>query len=401
MNIISYPQPNNIVYCIVDRTSTYTSHWVQELVKNISDYTISNIWNKKYPVLVGLDEDALLNHAVDQGYHYAVILSTGTEFINGITFFDNINKLTTFDFFIAGHVLDRKEAYYELHHQCFIVNLLKYNLLGRPVVGQQELGSTHTQCTPIRSDNNYHDDYTPDWINTGITDKEYHHKLHGWNILSVGLLHRENILIFDNTLRSNKKYYYPENIKEFQKHISWAYSRQLYCANDFIHTSNTESVSIPDTDFECVITPASGIWWVDYISKTTPVTVVYYDYNNHSLEYWKENAPVIDNVTYKFIKIDLLGECDYSTLMHDSSKTLINLSNIYCYEGTSMFASLAYRQYRENELLTHLPKEYYVLFNGRSSLGFSTSAEYYGQSIPGVDIRKLVKPTWHMNQEWQ
>lgn len=401
MNIVSYPQPSNIVYCIVDRTDTYTTAWTQELIKNISDFTVSNIWSKQYSVLVGLDEDALLQYATDRGYAYAVVLSTGTEFINGTKFFDAVEELTKKDFFLAGHILDRGQAYYEVHHQCYVVNLKLYESLHRPTVGQQSLGKEHTQSAPTRSIENYHDDYTPIWVNSGAQETVYKHKMHGWNILSTALDRQLNIIVFDTLFRHNKKYYYPENPVEFQKHLSWAYARQLHCANNFVHTSNTETVNGIDKDFECVITPASGTWWTEYISKTKPVTVVYYDYNDQALDYWKENAPDIGNVTYKFIKIDLLGECDYSLLVYQSDKTIINLSNIFCYEGTSMFASLVYKQYKESQLLAHLPKDYYVLFNGRSSLGFNTSADYYGQSLVPVDIAQLIKPTWHMNQDWQ
>lgn len=402
MSVVSYPQPNSkIVYCIVDRISTYASNWTQELIKNLSDFTVSNIWIKQYSVLVGLDEDVLLHTACEQGYTHAVVVSTGTEFINGTKFFDSVNDLVKDDFFIAGHVLDRDQAYYELHHQCYIINLTTYNQIGRPEIGQQTLGSTHTQFVPTRSIENYHDDYTPLWIKPGLEQKNYSHKLHGWNILSIALDLDKPIRIFSDEQRNNKKHYYPENPIEFQKHISYAYQKQSVCADQFVHAGNNETVDIPDHNFECVITPASGTWWIDYIHKINPVTVVYYDYNQSALDHWTEHAPQIDNVSYKFVKIDLLTADTYTDLIHNSNKTIINLSNIFSYEGTSMFVSLAYKQYKENELLKQLPQDYYVLFNGRSSLGFNTVASYYGQHIEAVNIQHLVKPTWHMNQDWQ
>jgi len=401
MNIVSYPQSNSrIVYCVVDRISTYQSFWIQELMKNIGDYTISNIWTKQYSTLIGFDEDALLKQALSQGYQYAVVVSTGTEFVNGNAFFNAIEELVKKDFLIAGHVLDRKEAYYELHHQCYVVNLKLWESLQCPDIGQQNLGENHSQIEPIRSSDNYHDDYTPLWVSLGNSSKQYSHKLHGWNIISTAILHN-SVIVFDDSIRNNKRHYYPENLREFQKHISWAYSREKVCADEFIHPSNTETVILDDSDFECVITPSSGIWWVDYISETKPVTVVYYDYNSSALEYWQQNAPKINNVTYKFLKINLLAECDYSMFAtYSDKKTIINLSNIFCYEGTSMFTSLTYRQYKENKILSCLPKDYYTLFTRRASCGFNSDISYYGKNLQPIDIKKLNKPTWHMNQDW-
>lgn len=354
MNVVHYRSfgQSNTVYIIVDRTSAYQNNWTTELIKNISDYTVSSIFSKHYDVLVGLDEDALLEYAAEKNYKFAVVLSTGTEFINGDNFFNAVNNLITTDFFIAGHILDRKEAYYELHHQCYIINLEKYNNFGRPLIGQESLGNSHKQCAPCRSDQNIHDDYTPISVSGGNIVENYRHKLHGWNILSIAFNKNESVIVFDDNFRNNKKYYYPENQQEFLKHIQWAHSREKYCSNDFIHSENTEYVDVEEKDFDCIITPASGTWFIPFIAKDRPVKVVYYDYNQNSLDYWKEHAPLIENVTYHFIKIDLLGLCDYSSIVSvNSEKTLLSLSNIFCYEGTSMTSSLAYRLYKENELL--------------------------------------------------
>lgn len=397
-NIVRYTSSGcDIAYIIVDRIDTYQSNWTKELIKNISDYTVSDVWSKGYDVLVGLDEDELLQYAANR-YSYAVVISTGTEFINGSNFFDAVKELTTQDFFLAGHILDRKEAYYELHHQCYIINLSKYKELDMPEIGQQQLGDVHRQDVPLRSSINIHDDYTPIWVSGGDDSRDYRHKLHGWNILSRAFENDLPVVVFNNNFRDNKKYYYPENQQEFLKHISWAYARESYCANEHVHFKNTEYVRIEDKDFECVITPASGTWFLPYIAKDKPVKVIYYDYNQSSLNYWEQHAPVLENVTYEFIKIDLLGFCDYSQFSKSTTKTIINLSNIFCYEGTSMFSNLVYRNYKEGELLKNIPSEYYTFFNSRSCLAFY-NAQHYGKNIQPVSIKKLLKPTWH-SYDW-
>jgi hypothetical protein len=77
-----------------------------------------------------------------------------------------------------------------------------------------------------------------------------------------------------------------------------------------------------------------------------------YDYNQASLDYWKESAPAIQNVRYKFVLCDLLGESNLAEhILPAVPNTLVHLSNIFNYEGTTFFYSMEYRKYKEAELL--------------------------------------------------
>ena len=395
MNVVEFKSRSNpIVFCFIDNTHQYKSAWTQELIKNLSDYTISNLSIKGYDVYQSESEDDALSRVVEMDYTHAVVFSTGTEFINGRNFFKEIESLVKTDFYVYGHILDRGDAYYELHHQCYLINLKKYQELGCPEIGRPKLGNSHQQQVPRRSMENIHDSYTPLWVQPGNYDRVYNHKLHGWNLVSKILAAGGTICAFDEKIRNNKKHYYPEDQTEFLKHISWAYSRYQYCADEFIHTSNTELVNAPSNDYEQIITPASGTWFVDYIKKDHPVTVVYYDYNQKSLDYWQANAPVIDNVTYKFVKVDLLGIYGAEQLIvNPGKKTLINLSNIFCYEGTAMFSSLEYRLQKETELINMIPEDWTIVSSMSSTQGFTNQHN-------NVKLVKLTKPTWHYKGDW-
>lgn len=394
MNVVEFKETNELIaFCFIDNTSRYSSAWTREIIKNIADYTISNLHGKCYSVYQSENEDLCLKKVAELGYKHAVVFSTGTEFINGENFFSEINKLIDTDFWIYGHILDRGDAYYELHHQCYLINLDRYRSLGFPEVGQVDLGNVHNQSIPYRSLENIHDDYTPLWVGPGNIENTYSHRLHGWNIISKVLDSGGTICAFNDSVRSNKKYYYPENQTEFLKHISWAHTRYHYCANDFVHTQNTEVIESIDTDYQQIITPASGDWFKNYVG-TQPVTVVYYDYNQKSLDYWKIYAPAIDNVTYKFVKIDLLGIYDPQDLITDTNKkTLINLSNIFCYEGTAAFCSLEYRLQKEKEVCSKIPKNWTTTIIISSVRGFI-------EQRTDIKITQLTKPTWHFGGDW-
>ncbi len=401
MNIVEYKVSKNpIAFCMVDDSHTYQSSWTVELIKNIADFTITNVYSKGYDILQGQDEDVLLTHATDRGYKFAVVFSIGTDFINGNKFFDEIEKLSRSDLFLAGHVLDRKDAYYELHHQCYFINLKTYKKLGNPPIGKQELGAMHTQDIPWRSADNWHDDYTPKTISGGDMSKDYQHKCHGWNILKTAFDKDLTVLVFDENIRNNKKHYYPENQTEFLKHSQWAYLRHNYCNDEFVHTGNTEYGIFDRNDFEQVFVPASGLWWTGAISKTKPVKVVMYDYNQKALDYWKNVAPKINNVSYEFVKIDLLTQSYDFGHFDKSLPTIIILSNIFVYEGTTFLYSLEYRLAKENEILKIIEdkfKDYYISTSARAATGF-VDAQLAGKLTP-VNLKNLKKPTWHI-KDW-
>lgn len=385
----------NLVFCLVDNTWQYTSAWTRELIKNQSDFCITNITRKGYTVLQGIDEDKLLQTAAKK-YNYAVVFSTGTEFVYGYKFFEEIAKECTENFLVKGHILDRGNAYYELHHQCYLVNLDNYRNLDMPSIGKQELGSVHQQTVPIRSKENIHDNYTPTYVQPGLAKNTYHHKMHGWNILNVALS-KYKVTAFNDKIRSSKKHYYPENQTEFLKHSDWIYKRENYCAKEFVHTSATDWSNGDLNGIEQVVTPASGDWWKDYIADNCKVLM--YDYNQASINYWQEQYP-----DYNFVLCDFLCDSLDLSRLDPSKKTFINLSNIYAYEGTTFTHSLEKRLQKETEMLDYIKQTLpnaIVSFSARACSGF-VNCEHYGpiQSIKTYTTKDLICPTWHANGDW-
>jgi hypothetical protein len=386
---------------MVDRTRQCATSWIKEIVKNQADYTIHNITGKQYDLYQGLDEDKLLQHVAKLNYEHAVVFSTGTEFINGREFFDAVEQLVTEEFFIAGHLLDRSDAYYELHPQCYVINLNSYKDYAYPEVGQQQLGNKHVQSVPKRSEDNLHDDYTPLWVHYGdYIREEYQHKCHGWNILSTAFNKQENVIVFGDNIRNNKIHLYPEYLLDFNKNIQSVYHREQYSATEFVHTANTEWGLDIKQKFKQVLTPASGLWYKNFIENDAKI--IFYDYNKNALEYWKQQAP-----NASFVHLDLInGEFDIRNIvdMQLIDNTVINLSNVFCYEGTCHFYSTDYKIYRENAVLENL-KQYApnatILHSGRAAGAFDSKETLHGEMITVKSIvlsntKDLKLPTWRI-----
>lgn len=407
MNVIEFNcnSTEKIAFCFIDNTNEINGNFCKEIIKNQSDYTLSNLNCKKYDVYQSLSEDTAIRHVANLNYTYALVFSTGTEFINGSEFFHSLNNIMSEDFFIYGHILDRGVAYYELHKQCYLLNLEIYRKLNCPFIGNQELGARHTQVIPTRSLENLHDNYTPVWVNSGNQTGSYEHKCHGWNILRTAFDYNLPVKIFPPDIRKNKKYLYPESKKDFLLNLSWVYFREKYAAADFIHKDNTESKnSATYKKFTQMVIPASGPLYTDLIDEGK---IIIYDYNNNALDYWKNNLPCKNNIQYQFVKADLLAENNLIDFVdaENNSDTLINLSNIFCYEGTSCLTPLYYRVHKENEMLTLLKEkvpECTINFSSRAARGFQENLKVVGicRDFELIKIENLKKPSWHYDQDW-
>lgn len=407
MNVIEFnsKKSKELVFCMLDTTHKIVDPWAKELIKNQADYTLSNLWNKGYTVLQGLDEDELLI-AASKKFNHAVLFSTGTEFLTE-DFFKEIEKQIKLDYLLQGHILDRGDAFFELHQQCYLINLIKYKTLDYPEIGNQELGKSHFQFIPNRSEENIHDDYTPIWIQPGNTLKEYHHKCHGWNILSIGLS-QGSLFAFNNTIRNSKKHFYPEDTESFYSHLDKMYFRNRFSVQEKIFKTHTETPSGNVGKIRQVVAPASGEWYKQFLDTTNPCNVIIYDYNQSSLDFWKQHTARLPNTTYQFIKHDLLSDdLDFMKYLDVSlsDSTLINLSDIFCYVGTAMITNTKYRNYRENKTIEYFKKhmpECFLNFSGRASSGFVENTEFCSRAknTKLFKMRDFKKPTWHINNDW-
>jgi len=456
MNVVKFKEnsselKDHIIFCIVDRISACKEN--QEAVKNISDWTVQNITILGYTVLVSADEDTLLRAAANTEAKNAVVLSTGLEFVNSYDWFDCVEKLCQEDFFIAGHILDRNEFYYELHEQCYVVNLATYKKLNCPAVGQRSFFDSHQQTIPRRSQENYHDNYTPLWIKSGSTIFEYSHRAHGWNLISLALDNKLPIKVFDEGLRNNKRYYYPE-YSSYQDQVGFLYARQGFCSGTAIYLNNSETI-VPvnmQGPVQQLVVSASGLNWIHYLTMldfNSNTKVKFYDYSFLTLEYIKylvenwdgsnykdfaeeyhknkfsmisEHVPycgsseftdidrsvwkeIIQTVKFEYHWCDLLNtETDISWI-ENIPNTVVNLTNVFNYIGTATVRSVKNRIHSENSFIKKLQEQCpdaRTIFTRRAASGFvdiSVNQAVRAQDIGLTDIESLVKPTWH-SQDW-
>ena len=199
-----------------DRSDEISNKFIAERSKQISLFYKNSV-SSQTPYYVDKDIDQLLSVLSLTKYKYALIQSFGHLTMRR-TFFERLfEEIKKNDFFLMGHILDHKEHYFELHHQCFVVNLDYFREFSLPKFGKPEV-STQKLYKTIRSLENFHDDYTPYWVSYAEEETvNMIPKFEGWNLINTSIKNKKKVLNFSQELRNLKNYLYPHaTIENFE-----------------------------------------------------------------------------------------------------------------------------------------------------------------------------------------
>lgn len=463
MEKFNVTKQRKIVYCVVDNLDLCLSGWAREININLSDFLIHRCITQGYDVYIGKDQNDLLQAAQEDGfYSHAVIVASGTSLKLSDRLFPAVENLCKTDFFVAGHIIDREQSYYELHHQFYVVNLAEYASLGCPVVNQPE-EKPHSQTEPLRSTDLIQGDYDlPKWIKPGTLYKTYERKKHGSDIIALGLSHNKPVVDLGDAIRSSKKYIYFEYEHVFLREVSNIYYFQFFC-NNFFAGWNSDALrkSIPfDGPVDQYITVGIGFYWIKNlvnIGVTEDTTVIFTDinlnclkfmqamveqwdgvdyatlYKNHlsilpnnfpgsfdtyvgdtarqwdefraTFDNWDETWAKIKQLKFKYILVDYMANYDLSWIT-PGKRTLVNLSDVFThgpYVGTQ---SLKYRVACENRIINNLNNadpEIVLMLTSRAADGYHSNKNriMFGKvkEFDLTDLADMKRPVWHQS-DW-
>ncbi len=162
----------------------------------------------------GINLGDLLSKTYEMGKTWAIVMTPGTIIKEG--FYESVRDFTSKagpDIFMFAHLMDRKDKWFGIHPQCFIVNLALWNQLDRPPLIKRATGKISVSKV-IRSSENIHDDYTPTYLMPGRGTSEESPEIMGWHWIHKALesgLRVENI---PSEIREKKLFLYPEQNQE-------------------------------------------------------------------------------------------------------------------------------------------------------------------------------------------
>lgn len=238
-------------------------------------------------------------------HKHILFMAAGVRIFDQSIIFDIKNEiLKNPDYFVAGHILEWKQDWYELHHQFVLVNTQTWQEIGKPEFGDWN-PVIDVLPVVVRSEENFHDDYTPLWIKYDGESREQLHTKQGWNFIATGLINNKPILNWDKNIRNKRTYYYPEdNGERFLNALqTWeidktANANQRMLINGLkkiaeqVWILNTElmDVEVWNEKFDTVAFPAAGFKFLDVFTKdmlNENGKIVIFDFNQISLDWIK------------------------------------------------------------------------------------------------------------------
>jgi hypothetical protein len=210
--------------------------------------------------------------------------------------------LSSPNYMAFGHILEWKEDWYELHHQFVLVNSRNWIKCGKPSYGAWE---QKIEELPVveRSEENFHDDYTPLWIRYTGEYKPQKHTKQGWNYFNASSRGNCEIGNWNDTIRSKRTYYYPENngnellqsLKEL-RNCGVTNPNQIRFINtlrnfsDQIWVLNSEEIKIDfnNKQYSFAAFPAAGFKFLEILHRgklKQDGKIVIYDFNPKSIQW--------------------------------------------------------------------------------------------------------------------
>lgn len=291
----------------------------ESLLESIKDYFYENL-------LHNFDDDRLLHCEIENindtlkqvKTKYAVIIQEGIFFFRHLdndflkTVIADINNYS-----LIGHVLDRKERYYQIHQQQFILNVDDWRKANCP-----NFNSTQSDEIVVikRSADNFHDDYTPLWIEQ-TKDITSHNRLKfGGHVISEMLRHNFKIRPFNESERHVKKFVYYDIAEQVKHMLDY---EQINPHSYYYPISTATSVKYFKKQHTNYVSVANG---VESLKRLIEVyknvkTITFYDMSITALIFTELLIKNFNSDYKKFVQdFDMIGGQQWSTLNNQYEK---------------------------------------------------------------------------------
>ena len=304
---------NNINLCVCIHQHSATKH--KELTDHMREYTayyagwLTTQSTKLHVVQAKSIDDGLKKFA--DRYDHILFMAAGVRLFSGSIINDIATEIEAHpDYLAAAHILDWtwQNRWYELHEQFVLINSRTWKEIGRPEFGTW---TEDEKELPVieRSEENFHDNYTPLWIKDSGKRKVQHYSCPGWNLIDTGLRFGCEIINWNLKIRLQRTYYYPEGAEQLLWNViknNYKPSQEEYKkligghqqflnlifngVQDQIWIINSEDMYIQNNgdDYDTVALPASGFKWLECFHSNALKdngNIVFYDWNMKALDW--------------------------------------------------------------------------------------------------------------------
>ena len=273
-------------------------------MKNLGDYYCLHCELCFYSYSTVLEFSEGIENTISQGKKYMLFIQLGNQIDIGWPLIHALgNQMKEDDYKFIGHVLDYKNGgSFFIHPQMFLIDAVwaKNNNIDSIQSSEQE--KIWTGYKVERSDENFHDDYTPLWVKGTNEVKEYKGRGLGWSIIEKLCETGSKFAPFDRAVRKEKSFIYP-HVNPDTSLIHRA--NIINCASDGkVYLGNTENIRhdiIADyQNVKNLMLPASGssTFLYPYLLKNVKFVTVY-DNNPLALYIFEKMWYEWDGVNYQ------------------------------------------------------------------------------------------------------
>jgi hypothetical protein len=327
---------DNILICLVyNKDMKFADPFVEMACKNIADYYYLNLilQNLKVSAVTSLKQ-ALVSASVKQ-CRYVLYVELGNFLMFGHEIFDHIidqlNEIQDTRF--IGHILDYGNGSFYIHSQFFLIDAV-WALANNVITIEPEDTNIEWQGGVIeRSNENFHDHYTPKHVNATLAESTFIGRGRGWNILDKLCKTNSIMSPWQEPVRRKKEYLYP-TVKEETSVAKSKIARFINAETAFV--ANTETIDIEkfnyvteNVNFKQIAIPAGGIlpYYYPYLLGIDKVLI--YDYSNTALNFAQNIINKWDGKNYKnFVTsnydLKFLNETHHGRRFLDYNDKLIN-----------------------------------------------------------------------------
>ena len=197
------------------------------LLKSVKDYFYESLQYDMITAVVYIEQHEITECIKNQIKTKWVIVIEEGMFFKGHLDNDFLRRYMSdlYQSSLIGHVLDRKERYYELHPQHFILNVDDWQKSGAPdFLCKQD----HNLAGVQRSSHNFHDDYTPTSVSYDKNNSVKCDKLKfGGKVISEMLKNNFAVRPFNKQERKRKKFVYYDIAEQVPNLLNWDYLSTL------------------------------------------------------------------------------------------------------------------------------------------------------------------------------
>jgi hypothetical protein len=272
----------------------------------------------------------LLEEGLKAGNQICIVLSQG---MMAPRLYKIISKSVKYfeanpNFFVMGHIMAHKDRYPGLHRQMLIVNLKKWEELGKPNFLEQGFFWDRKETYPnfVLSEETMSSDYTPAWIKRAPGYEEFSVVEDGSNWLALAFENNIRVDNFDFEIRECKCFLYPydnpellekvwlnlqdeESIDSIKNYSQRAWVRKLAYQEKIeknrVYAYNTERLSGEGVrapfEIDSIFSAAAGFKTIALLRNNgfhKNTIVNYYDWCSASLDFRKHLLETWDGVNF-------------------------------------------------------------------------------------------------------